>query len=123
MTHSPEELRRLASEAAPGPWVIHPYVDAIDIRDANGFGIATLSDRVISDHGMPPENARFISAARTAIPELLDALEAAQRDAERWRWIRGDGLMHVYFEGLTTDTSDVGLDCAADYYIAQRESQ
>lgn len=76
-----DELRRLAAAATPGPWKVHPFVDAIDIRDANGCGIASLSDRVISDLGMPPDNAAFIATARTAIPELLDALEAARKRA------------------------------------------
>lgn len=36
------------------------------------------------------------------------------RDARRYRWLRSDGLGHVRWEGLTTETCDVGLDFAID---------
>lgn len=39
------------------------------------------------------------------------------RDAARYRWLRADGLGHINFEGLTSDTSDVGLDYAIDAAI------
>lgn len=41
-------------------------------------------------------------------------IEHLRRDAERYRWLRGNGLTHINFEGLTHDTSDVGLDYAID---------
>jgi hypothetical protein len=62
------------SQHAPGPWRVQPYVDAIDILDANEEEVAYLADRAIAVDGMPPENARLIAAA----PDLLAACEAAR---------------------------------------------
>jgi hypothetical protein len=45
--------------------------------------------------------------------ELKNRIE---RDAARYRWMRTN-LNHVNFEGLTTDTCDVGLDFAIDLAI------
>jgi hypothetical protein len=56
---------------APAPWSIEPYVDAIDILDANGVPVAHVADRRIDAIGSPPENARLLVAA----PDLLAALK------------------------------------------------
>lgn len=56
---------------APAPWQIIPYVDGIDIVDANGQLVARVADRAIDGKGLPPANSRLIAAA----PELLAALE------------------------------------------------
>ena len=57
---------------AKPPWKIEPYVDGIDIFDAENMLILSMSDRQIGT-GEPPENARLIAAA----PDLLAALEKA----------------------------------------------
>ena len=36
------------------------------------------------------------------------------QDAERYRWMRADGLSFIKWDGLTTETCDVGLDFAID---------
>lgn len=71
------------SEHAPGPWSIHPYVDAIIINDRDGVPVASLSDRAISRVGMPPENAKRIVTAVNCFDELLAALEACQQYLSR----------------------------------------
>ena len=60
------------SDHAPAPWKVQPYVDGIDILDANHEVVATLADRWFGSTGTPPENARIIAAS----PELLAACEA-----------------------------------------------
>jgi hypothetical protein len=55
---------------AKPPWKIEPYVDGIDIVDAENMLILSMSDRQIGT-GEPPENARLIAAS----PDLLAALE------------------------------------------------
>jgi hypothetical protein len=75
MTHTPEELRRLA-EAAPKHWV--------PAMLAGAERMAAIRN--------------FYAAARTAVPELLDALEAAHmesaklRQAHRWITTLGGNL-------------------------------
>lgn len=66
-----KELRRLLSEATPGPWqragcAVCPEGMLPGSRDFIAPNIATWAD------------AAFIAAARNALPELLDALEQAQ---------------------------------------------
>lgn len=41
------------------------------------------------------------------------------RDAERYRWLRSDGLRHIDFTDLTPDTCDIGLDYAIDMEISE----
>jgi hypothetical protein len=64
MTHTPEELRRLAEAAS----LLHSPQCRWFRQDDCSCGV---DDNV----------ERYTDAARTAVPELLDALEAAQRDA------------------------------------------
>jgi hypothetical protein len=99
MTHTPDELRRLAAAATPGPWSVNDlrnatdgnreclWVDA-DYRTTYGRMISTVAE-LTEEGGLQViwklDDARFIAAARTAIPELLDALEAARKDAAELR--------------------------------------
>jgi hypothetical protein len=60
------ELRALAESAVPGPWRATQYATVWS------EGAETrVADTVGSSHG----DARFIAAARTALPEALDAIE------------------------------------------------
>jgi hypothetical protein len=52
------------------------------------------------------------------ITELEAQLAAVQADAARYRWLRSDGLKHIDFDDLSTETCDVGLDYAIDAAIA-----
>lgn len=78
-----DELRRLAAAASAGSWEPYEiegcfeYVGNVQHR-RRGFWIPDAEFLGNGEsHAMPKENADFICAARTAIPELLDALEAA----------------------------------------------
>lgn len=93
MTIDTNELRRLAQAATPGPWYVTGkltrYVEArIDgglIQEVAACGPTK------ADGGYGPQqeaNARLIAAANPAtISELLDRLEAAEREAERMKQI------------------------------------
>ena len=88
------ELRRLADAATKGPWEAkddYPEVKIVSDYQVEGAGevanwIATVDDSPDfgDDEAEVAErnqaNGLFIAAARSAVPELLDALEA--RDAE-----------------------------------------
>ncbi len=86
MTLTPEqrdELRALAEKAAPGPWRVH--AEAYE-----GMILAVGADEetvYATDADMA-----LMGAARTAIPALLDALDAAEAAVQR---VRG---LHQPFE-------------------------
>lgn len=83
------ELRALADAATPGPWLVghtrnvqhpnakHPYVETTQM---GGDGIIYGGEcwKLDLDEDELSESS-FIAAARTTIPELLDALEEAER--------------------------------------------
>ena len=77
-------LRELADAATPGPWFVE-FSGELDgklaqIECARWRGCLNTID-LGEDHA----TAEFIAAARTAVPALLDALEAAeQRAATAW---------------------------------------
>lgn len=81
------ELRALCEAATPGPWESH----ALGGGKGHGSHYSVRRDDGISDADSHvavckrgnhdnARNAAFIAAARTAIPELLDALEAAENE-------------------------------------------
>jgi hypothetical protein len=91
-------LRSLVERATPGPWEIddersrygekYPNGDPIDDNDIHGIhgpgGVAIVK----TDCGVyPPDrpDAEFIAASRTAVPALLDMVEALKAEAERLR--------------------------------------
>ncbi len=53
-----------------------------------------------------------IAFLRSALAAKSAEVEGLAKDAGRYRWLRGDGLAYIKFEGLTTETCDVGLDYA-----------
>lgn len=65
------------------------------------------------DEDVPTHVAAFELPRPTLGPEANLA-----RDAARYRWLRGPGMAHINFHFLTPDTSDIGLDHAIDYAIA-----
>lgn len=75
-------LRKLAEEASPSPWKCE--------RSWNNGGMP-LSDFTIPGHNgeatveMLSVDAVFIVHARTAVPELLDQLDAAEAECEHLR--------------------------------------
>jgi hypothetical protein len=101
MTIDRQFLRDLCSRATPGPWRIYGRHER---SDGSPYGIDFIENEqgdqiVCGDSGVyPPDgpDAEFISASRTAIPELLDALDAA--DAERAHLneclVKSSGVQH-----------------------------
>jgi hypothetical protein len=87
-----KRLREMAEAATPGPWT---QVDSPRLRGAIDAEIDGHKREVASASGQAPQfdlradaatiqhaNAEFIAAARTAIPALLDALDAAERERD-----------------------------------------
>ena len=78
-----KKLRELAEAATRGPWRHRPdrniLVDDVHtVVDGKGMWVASF--------GATPEDAAFCAAANpTAVLALLNALDAANRELERWR--------------------------------------
>ena len=71
------ELRALCDAATPGPWVIEDCLGFTASIVRTGPGVADfMQARTVEDN-------RFVAAARTALPEALDALEAERRLREK----------------------------------------
>ena len=76
-----QELRRLAEAATVGIW----KASGFDVNSKE-HGWATIANTELDYDGMA-ENAAYIAAANpAAILALLDRLEAAEKDAARWRY-------------------------------------
>ena len=58
-----------------------------------------------------------------SVVQLARAFREAERDAQRYRWLRSEGIDRINFGGLTPDTCDVGLDSAIDDEIEQQRFQ
>ena len=75
-----KKLRRLTQDATPGPWKMLPVGDGMQkvaVADSEFLSILTVTD---------DDDARFIAAANpAAITELLDRLEAAEKERDELR--------------------------------------
>lgn len=79
-----DRLEELAKTATPGPWAAE-YDDADDWYSVTGTGYFDGGNYMVCPHVATVESggeadARFIAAARLAVPELIErvrALEAA----------------------------------------------
>lgn len=86
MTIDINELRRLTQEATPGPWKMLPVGDGrqkFAVADSEFLSILTVTDEGGATFGTVYDDAdaKFIAAANpAAINELLDRLEAAEKD-------------------------------------------
>jgi len=87
-----KELRQLAQAATPGPWKTGQYLGSLrqfvihtDVGDkGRGSDVAFTSSAFGSDETVA--NARLISAANpAAISELLDRLEASEKERDALR--------------------------------------
>lgn len=97
MTDHTNELRRLAQAATPGPWMLRTaptssglchIVSAADWRGAFIYGdnIRKGVDDALPKAQELAANARLIAAANpAAITELLDRLEAAEKERDALR--------------------------------------
>ena len=84
------ELRRLAQAATPGPWINHGRQPNVAGLPHSAVAAKTLLARVYSeaygDVEQETANASFIAAANpAAISELLDRLEAAEKERDALR--------------------------------------
>ena len=94
-----EALRQaLAAGPTPGPWNACEWVWQEHTGDTSACGISVAvgqNETVIQTTAMEGDSeadVRYIAAASPdRIARLLDALELAQRDAERYRWLRAIG--------------------------------
>ena len=95
-----KELRRLAQAATPGPWKLLPVGDkskCFAVADINFLSVLTVVDECGTSFGAVylDGDAKFIAAANpSAISELLDRLEAAEKE-------RGD-LLSLLKEARST---------------------
>ena len=113
MTIDTNELRRLAQAATPGPWYVTGkltrYVEAL--IDGGLIQEVAACGPTKADGGYGPQqeaNARLIAAANpAAISELLDHLEAAEKEIESWK-----GVAKQF--GNDTDTLRTHLSFAKD---------
>jgi hypothetical protein len=85
-----KELRRLAQAATPGPWINHGRQPNVAGLPHSAVAAKTLLARVYSeaygDVEQETANASFIAAANpAAISELLDRLEAAEKERDALR--------------------------------------
>ena len=93
-----QELRKLAEAATQGPWIAAgpSYGDPVP-RYYNTVVTDTdypIEDEDICSDTMTSEDALYIAAANpAAILALLDRLENAEKDAERYRWLRNGPLV------------------------------
>lgn len=90
-TETIKELRRLLGEATPGEWnqdemslVNRDLGDEYDPEEKDFHKLPSWDIGEI----YAPQNRALICAAVNALPALLDALEGAMVDAERYRWVR-----------------------------------
>ncbi len=71
------ELRRLCEAATPGPWLSE--IDGYGVKEVIGPRLINIDDGSGLRKYPCYADLTFIAASRTALPELLDALEAAQK--------------------------------------------
>jgi hypothetical protein len=90
-TEERERLRVLCDKATPGPWLARVRLDWGEALVYTPQGSQTSDECDVCylnedrSTGELAATAEFIAAARTALPELLDALETAERNLERER--------------------------------------
>lgn len=113
------ELRALAEAATPGPWL--PDMNRRPHGVGNDYAtLVTQGDALVCDTwNQPFSNAdgRFIAAARTALPEALDAIERVRALHEPFK-IYGDcGHDHDEDEPGVAYVEEIGWTCEFLYEI------
>ncbi len=117
-----ERLRALCDGATPGPWNVDgPSMGFGAITDAHGalsFGLASGAKEEAQPEDACETNAAFIAAARTAVPELLDALAARDQQIAELERKRDDARAVIVAweeqaERFEKDAEDDGKRIAA----------
>lgn len=127
------ELEALCGKATPGPWRYVPgaslwigtSAEDTDDRFSGDAVLGTDSEVIMAstDYDLEPKQADgdFIAAARPAVPELLDALEAAEKKLDQWLII-ADEWRAAFLE---TEAREKALRAALEtvYWVATGEDQ
>lgn len=108
-------MRALADAAFPGPWTV--IEDHVRVH-----GVGTNPDEkeasVFEDRRVGTADARFIAAARTAVPRLLDALDTAEAEVARLRRQHEmDLAMHEAYRPEVVAEVAVCLDDDTDWEV------
>ena len=128
------EVAGMAEKATPGPWVANDGELATDLYWANGNMVAdALSE--FADGPSDPPNASFVAAAvnfirthHATITDMAKRLEAAERDAARYRWIlehfrfANDSLREIWFDAHTRVNQEDAKDLDKEIDAAMQES-
>lgn len=83
-----------------------------DFCNYDGTAIGVQFYGIGNEHGAAEAYFRVANPAATL--ELIAEVRRLREDAERYRWLRSDGLENINFKHLTSDTCDIGLDHAID---------
>jgi hypothetical protein len=84
LTHEERaEIRALSERATPGEWSVEGPSRGFAGYIIHGAGYVELASLLESSESDAEADAAFIAAARPALPRLLDALEAAERERDR----------------------------------------
>ena len=117
-------IRAAAEAASPGPWW-HG-----ECKPADGHALAWLGQSFVDCAGGcrnyvdPALDAVYIATANpAAILELLDRLEAAEKDAARYRWMRdSEWNQSTHPDVWTQVTNEYGeLDEAIDAAMGEQK--
>ena len=96
------DKEEMPTDMTAGPWIVH-YGEAVKIKDANGYTVASLSQ--IHLHGRRSKNevektARFIVAACNAYEPMREALAKKDAEIERLRTaLERNGSMDFFRDG------------------------
>lgn len=72
-----QQARELCEKATPGPWKSEETADYSEIYGKHSWGKALNPLAMV---GSNLEDAAFIAASRAIVPQLCDALEAAEKE-------------------------------------------
>jgi hypothetical protein len=90
--------RGLCEKATPGPWKSKETADYSEIYDNHSWGKALNPLAMV---GSNLEDAAFIAASRTIVPQLCDSLEAAQKENEELKNILRFNMVQIHGERMT----------------------
>jgi len=111
MTYTEAErkaLHSLVSATVPGPWRVS--IECLSKRclvfDGNGMWVV--------DCGEDPDGARFIAAARTAVPALLDEIERLTAEVTHLR-AENVALEKLELESSNAERAKARAHCTPDW--------
>jgi len=111
------ELRRLCENATPGPWIDDAFIGTDDYDDPDTPVVMRPGKQNIivpMEYGLSYD-ADFIASSRSAVPALLDALDAAEAENARLRAELADA------KEITVDTCGDNVTLQEELIYARRE--